>query len=262
MEFIDVTAKTIDAAIADGVARLEARGLSVDKTEVLTQPSNGFLGIGRKQAVVRLYYTSPAAPNESTLSSMDAQEDTSCTSVDIAEENSSTSAEMPAVERTISTGRKTFSKKVQQAAAETGTAFLHDLFANMNLPVAIEKRTTEEAIYYDVHGDNVGILIGKHGQTLDAITYLTGLVANKEAGSHFRVIVDVENYRARREETLKALAHRLAHKTKTYRESIKLEPMNGYERKIIHLALQDDPHVTTDSEGEGSFRHVVIKYKA
>ena len=103
--------------------------------------------------------------------------------------------------------------------------------------------------------------IGKHGQTLDAIQYLTNLVANKEVSGHYHIVVDVEHYRSRREETLMQLARRLASKVKRTRQKVSLEPMSAYERKIIHLTLQDESHIVTDSEGEEPYRHVVIAYK-
>lgn len=240
MEFIDIEAKTIDSAIVDGINQLEARGLSVDKTEVIRQPSSGFLGFGRKLALVRLYY----------VSNDDVQKDVA------------TNVETVVVDKESFVETNNKQEDIKQLVAESGKTFLADLLKQMSLTVSIEKRTTENGIFYNILGDNIGVLIGKHGQTLEAISYLTGLVANKVAKSHFHIVVDVENYRARREETLKQLAYRLANKVKKYREPITLEPMNGYERKIIHLALQDAPYVVTNSEGEGKFRHIVISYKA
>ena len=104
-------------------------------------------------------------------------------------------------------------------------------------------------------------MIGKNGQTLDAIQYLTNLVAHKEVSGHCHIVVDVENYRARREETLINLAKRLAAKVKRNRQKVSLEPMNAFERKIIHTALHDDKHIVTESAGDEPFRHIVISYK-
>ena len=135
------------------------------------------------------------------------------------------------------------------------------MFTQMGLKVVIEKMMTKDKITFQVHGEELGILIGKHGQTLDAIQYLTNLVAHKDVSSHCHIVVDVENYRSRREETLVNLAKRLASKVKRNRQKVSLEPMNAFERKIIHTALQGDKHIVTNSEGDEPFRHVVISYK-
>ena len=135
------------------------------------------------------------------------------------------------------------------------------MFAQMGLIVMIEKMFTSDKITFQVHGEDLGILIGKHGQTLDAIQYLTNLVAHKEVSGHCHIVVDVENYRARREETLIDLAKRLAAKVKRNRQKVSLEPMNAFERKIIHTALHDDKHIVTESAGDEPFRHIVISYK-
>ncbi|MBQ3123142.1 MAG: KH domain-containing protein, partial [Firmicutes bacterium] len=120
----------------------------------------------------------------------------------------------------------------------------------------------DDCIYIDIDGKDAGTIIGKRGQTLDAVQYLTSLVANKEEGKKYtRVVVDAENYRAKRERTLEQLAYRLADKVTRTRKSIKLEPMNPYERKVIHATLQSNPHVTTRSEGEEPYRRVIIELK-
>ena len=153
------------------------------------------------------------------------------------------------------------SKEDQQEIAEKGKQFLDDMFTQMGLTVVIEKMMTKDKITFQVHGEDLGILIGKHGQTLDAIQYLTNLVAHKDVSGHCHIVVDVENYRSRREETLVNLAKRLASKVKRNRQKVSLEPMNAFERKIIHTALQGDKNVVTNSEGDEPFRHVVISYK-
>ena len=112
-----------------------------------------------------------------------------------------------------------------------------------------------------MEGAHIGILIGKRGQTLDALQYLANRVANKHQDGYVRVKLDTENYRARREETLKHLAKNIAHKVKRNRRPVALEPMNPYERRIIHSALQSDPYVTTHSEGEEPYRKVVVTLK-
>ena len=113
----------------------------------------------------------------------------------------------------------------------------------------------------DLSGDEMGVLIGKRGQTLDSLQYLVSLVVNKESEDYIRVKVDTENYRKRRKETLENLAKNIAYKVKRTKRPVSLEPMNPYERRIIHSALQNDRYVTTHSEGDEPFRHVVVTLK-
>ena len=278
MEFIDVSAKTIEDAIVQGVAQLNSEGRELAETEVITQPSGGFLGIGRKPAVVRLYFTTMAAEAsqeeiaEAVIQS-NAVESQPTASIDesatvVVESNASVDADQAAdseeafdEEAPKAKRSREVSKEDQAEIAEKGKQFLEDMFKQMGLTVFIEKMTTPYKITFQVHGDELGILIGKHGQTLDAIQYLTNLVANKEVAGHCHVVVDVENYRSRREETLVNLAKRLASKVRRNRQKVSLEPMNAFERKIIHTALQGERNIVTDSEGVEPYRHVVISYK-
>lgn len=278
MEFIDVSAKTIEDAIVQGVAQLNSEGRELAETEVITQPSGGFLGIGRKPAVVRLYFTTMAAEAsqeeiaEAVIQS-NAVEFQPTASIDesatvVVETNASVDADQAAdseeafnEEAPKAKRSREVSKEDQAEIAEKGKQFLEDMFKQMGLTVFIEKMTTPDKITFQVHGDELGILIGKHGQTLDAIQYLTNLVANKEVAGHCHVVVDVENYRSRREETLVNLAKRLASKVRRNRQKVSLEPMNAFERKIIHTALQGERNIVTDSEGVEPYRHVVISYK-
>lgn len=141
--------------------------------------------------------------------------------------------------------------------------FLNRVFEAMNLPVTIEISYDEEEKEMSINlvGDDMGILIGKRGQTLDSLQYLVSMVLNKGNEGYLRVKLDTENYRARRKETLETLAKNIAYKVKRTKRSVSLEPMNPYERRIIHAALQNDKYVTTRSEGEDPFRHVVIFLK-
>ncbi|MGN0371034.1 MAG: RNA-binding cell elongation regulator Jag/EloR [Butyrivibrio sp.] len=142
-------------------------------------------------------------------------------------------------------------------------SFLNDVFSAMNLQVTINMNIDEEegTINIDLVGDDMGVLIGKRGQTLDSLQYLVSLVANKESSQYYRVKLDTENYRERRKATLESLAKNIAYKVKRTKKSFPLEPMNPYERRIIHSALQNDKYVVTKSEGEEPFRHVVICMK-
>ena len=141
--------------------------------------------------------------------------------------------------------------------------FLNSVFQAMGISVEIDTKLKEEEKELEINlsGDEMGILIGKRGQTLDSLQYLLSLVVNKESNDYLRVKLDTENYRERRKETLETLAKNIAYKVKRTRRSVSLEPMNPYERRIIHSALQNDKYVFTRSEGEEPFRHVVIALK-
>lgn len=142
--------------------------------------------------------------------------------------------------------------------------FLHDVFASMNLgevEITSEYNKTDGSLEVDFEGQDMGILIGKRGQTLDSLQYLTSLVVNKGKSNYIRVKLDTEDYRKRRKETLENLARGIAYKVKKTRKTVVLEPMNPYERRIIHSALQGNKFVETVSEGEEPYRHVVVKLK-
>lgn len=154
--------------------------------------------------------------------------------------------------------------KIEKLSVEDNAKkFLNDVFAAMNMTVVVEIKYDEEnkEMDVDLSGDDMGVLIGKRGQTLDSLQYLVSLVVNKESDDYIRVKVDTENYRERRKETLENLAKNVAYKVKRTRRPVSLEPMNPYERRIIHSALQNDKYVTTHSEGEEPFRKVVVTLK-
>ena len=148
-------------------------------------------------------------------------------------------------------------KEAEKKAEE----FLKNMFATMDMQVEIHAEYSEDTLNVDISGDDMGVLIGKRGQTLDSIQYLVSLVVNKGKSSYVRVKLDTENYRNRRKATLENLAKNIAFKVKKTRRPVYLEPMNPYERRIIHSALQNDPYVTTHSEGEEPCRKVVVTLK-
>ena len=162
-------------------------------------------------------------------------------------------------EKPVST-KKSVDGTVYEEAAKK---FLNQMFAAMNMEVEITASYHEgdKELYVDMSGADMGILIGKRGQTLDSLQYLVSLVVNKDCDGYVRVKLDTENYRARRKDTLEILAKNIAYKVKRTRRSVSLEPMNPYERRIIHSALQNDKFVITRSEGEEPFRHVVVSLK-
>ena len=153
--------------------------------------------------------------------------------------------------------------KVKSSITDTAKDFLKDVFEAMNMVVVIDAKYDEENknLNVDLSGDEMGVLIGKRGQTLDSLQYLLSLVVNKESEEYIRVKVDTEDYRMRRKETLENLAKNIAYKVKRTKRPVSLEPMNPYERRIIHSALQNDKYVTTHSEGEEPFRRVVVTLK-
>ena len=153
--------------------------------------------------------------------------------------------------------------KTEESVEEAAKNFLNEVFAAMNMEVVIDVKfdDVEKNLDIDLSGDEMGVLIGKRGATLDSLQYLVSLVVNKGREDYIRVKVDTENYRERRKETLENLAKNVAFKVKKTRRALSLEPMNPYERRIIHAALQDDKYVTTHSEGEEPNRKVVISLK-
>ncbi len=254
MDYIEVSAKTIEEATSQATSQIESQGRVVTSVKVLEEPSKGFLGFGKKDALVRVYFeeaevTHTAVAEESVVQIVETITETAVGTVETE------TTEIPVV---VEDG---ITKAEQDFIADTGKEFLLGMFGKMGLSVQIEKLTTKDKITFQVHGEDLGILIGKHGQTLDAIQYLTNLVANKEVHRRCQIVVDVENYRSRREETLVQLAHRLGAKVRRTRQKIALEPMNAFERKIIHLALQNEKNIKTDSEGQEPYRHIVIYYK-
>ncbi len=153
--------------------------------------------------------------------------------------------------------------KQEESIEDAAKTFLNDVFAAMNMEVVINVKydEAEKTLDIDLSGDEMGVLIGKRGATLDSLQYLVSLVVNKGREDYIRVKVDTENYRERRKETLENLAKNVAFKVKKTRRALSLEPMNPYERRIIHAALQNDKYVTTHSEGEEPNRKVVISLK-
>ena len=149
------------------------------------------------------------------------------------------------------------------SVADTSKNFLKEVFEAMNMAVVIEVNynEAEKSMDIDLSGEEMGVLIGKRGQTLDSLQYLISLVVNKNIDDYIKVKVDTENYRERRKETLENLAKNISYKVKRTKRSVSLEPMNPYERRIIHSALQNDRYVTTHSEGEEPFRRVVVSLK-
>ena len=153
--------------------------------------------------------------------------------------------------------------RIKSSVEDVAKDFLNSVFAAMNLTVVVDIKYDEanNSMNVDLSGDEMGILIGKRGQTLDSLQYLVSLVVNKDVENYIHVKVDTENYRQRRKETLENLAKNISYKVKRTKKPVSLEPMNPYERRIIHSALQNDKYVTTHSEGDEPYRHVVVVLK-
>ena len=154
-------------------------------------------------------------------------------------------------------------RKKEGSVEDNVKEFLNSVFAAMNMEVELIVKIDDEEKVIDVElkGDDMGVLIGKRGQTLDSLQYLTNLAINKKSENYYKVKIDTEDYRKRRKETLENLAKNIAYKVKRTKRSVSLEPMNPFERRIIHSALQNDKYVTTHSEGEEPYRHVVVTLK-
>lgn len=153
--------------------------------------------------------------------------------------------------------------RIKSSVVDTAKDFLNNVFEAMNMIVVSDVKYNEDEKTMDIElsGDEMGVLIGKRGQTLDSLQYLVSLVVNRDTEDYIRVKVDTENYRQRRKDTLENLAKNISFKVKRTKRAVSLEPMNPYERRIIHSALQNDKYVTTHSEGNEPFRHVVVTIK-
>ena len=208
MEYQEFTGKTLSDAVTNALIALETSRDNLEY-EVIEKGSNGFLGIGARDAKIR--------------------------------------AKLKVLPK----------KSIEEVASD----FLKSVFQALNLEVKVIINVHEDMMDVELSGDEMGILIGKRGQTLDSLQYLLSLVVNKESESYVKVKVDTENYRQRRRETLEGLAKNIAFKVKRTKRSVSLEPMNPFERRVIHSALQNDRYVTTKSEGEEPYRHVVVSLK-
>lgn len=256
MEYITVSAKTVDDAITEALIQL---GVTSDKLdyEVIEKGSAGFLGIGMKQAVIK------ARKKEEPKEEPVVEEVKAEPKKEIVKEHKESKKEQKKEKAEVKEPEQKKESELAKVNDETVAAcvkFVSDVLNAMGMKDAkvTSKIDEEGALSIDVEGSNMGILIGKRGQTLDSLQYLTNRVANKMQEGYVRVKLDTEDYRRRRKETLENLAKNIASKVKRTRRAVSLEPMNPYERRIIHSALQGDKFVSTKSEGEEPFRHVVV----
>ena len=261
MNIITVSAKTVNDAITEASIQLGIASTGIEY-EVIEEGSAGFLGIGRKQAVIKAW-----KKEEKTEIKKEVKKETKEIKKEEKEVKKETKKAQPqkvekVVEKKIEEEVPVKEEKLSEVLSETKEAcekFLFDVLKTMGMEVKLTSSIDEDgALCIDMEGDNMGILIGKRGQTLDSLQYLTNRVANKMQDGYVRVKLDTENYRQRRKETLENLAKNIAHKVKRTKKAVSLEPMNPYERRIIHSALQADKYVSTHSEGEEPYRKVVV----
>lgn len=302
MDFIEVSAKTVDEAITKACIEI---GVSSDRldVQVVSEGSSGFLGFGSKPAVIKARKKEEpeekeeASPVEAAkeIEEEKTQEKGREIKKDIEKDPGKTWGKKADSGRyeDRKEGKRDFKKDLKRDSRQdfkkelspvrevkevvfqerteeeiavmkaAASKFLEGVFRAMDLPVntSMEYQKEEGCLNIDFEGDDMGILIGKRGQTLDSLQYLTSLVVNKEVDGYVRVKLDTEDYRKRRKDTLENLAKNIAFKVKRSRKSVSLEPMNPYERRIIHSALQANRYVETHSEGNEPYRHVVVTYK-
>lgn len=291
MDYIEVSGKNVDEALTNALIQLETTSDKVEY-EVIEKGSSGFLGMFNKPAVIRVRkkaeeveetvetvkkpvkkYSDSKNNNykdgKKKFKSDDKKDVKPAAKAEVKSEvKSEVKTEVKPAEVKPESEDKDETKKESskyttimpnEEIERRITTFLTDMFKAMGFEVTIKVSFDDpECVYVDLSGPNMGVLIGKRGQTLDSIQYLTSLVVNKGKDKYVRIKLDTEDYRNRRKETLESLARNIAYKVKRTRRPVSLEPMNPYERRIIHSALQNDKFVSTKSEGEEPFRHVVV----
>lgn len=293
MEFVEKWGTDVDTAVDLALDELNVTRDEVEVT-VLEEPSRGFFGIGSKLAFVRVSLKKENKPekisksgNKAQVKSFEKKETHKKEYVKDANKDITSNQENKKIEK-ITNERKDFgleeskneynkdadSEKISSSSIaaivegkvpypeeNVAVPFLKDVTEKMGITLEFTPYKANGYIFIDISGKDTGTIIGKRGQTLDSIQYLTNLVINKQDGEYQRVILDAENYRSKREKTLEQLAQRLARKVVKTRRSQKLEPMNPYERKVIHTALQNNPRVKTRSEGKDPYRRVIVESK-
>jgi spoIIIJ-associated protein len=278
----EYTAKSVEEALEKALNEMMLTREDIHY-EIVQQPSKGFLGFGQKDAVVRVSKKDAAETKVEAVEVKDVKteekaevkaeipvqeptpvvevvvDDTEEQEVEVSfEEAFDTDIDEETEELDVAVA-KADKKELYEAAEAKGRAFLAKIFDEMKLDVVIDVKENGGYLVFDLQGENLGILIGRRGDTLDSLQFLLNLVINDKNNAKVKGIIDIENYRAKREETLIGLGHKLAAKARKTGQKVVLEPMNPQERRIIHMALQNDKRVTTYSEGEEPYRKVVIE---
>jgi spoIIIJ-associated protein len=281
MDFSEKWGQSVEEAVQLALQDLK---LTIDEVEVtvLEEPTKGFLGFGAKLAKVRVEKKAAKKTEKQEKQEKPQKAEKRFEHFEKpvkAEAKTETKTELKAEakperrperrpEKKVSQRKEKKFEKIEPQAKpadcvpvteHAAITFLKEVIDSMGLDLTITACMNDECIYLDIDGRDSGTLIGKRGATLDAIQYLTSLVVNKSKENYMRVVVDAENYRAKREKTLEQLANRLADKVVRTRKSVRLEPMNPYERKVIHATLQSSSQVITRSEGEEPYRRIIIE---
>ncbi len=280
MEYMEFSAKTVQDAITDACTHFIVTSSSLEY-EVIDEGSAGFLGIGSKPAKIKARIKSEEIEEAKSVfkeepkkeEKKEVKKENKEVNKEIKKENKDIKKEVKKEEKaSVKSENKEVKKEepkkreINVNAAEVekkASDFLSDVLKKMEIENEIKAKydASENCLNIEIAGEDMGVLIGKRGQTLDSLQYLVSLVVNKGTKEYIRVKVDTENYRERRNKTLENLAKNMAFKVKRTRRSVTLEPMNPYERRVIHSALQNDNYVTTHSEGEEPYRKVVITLK-
>lgn len=238
------TGKTVAAAVAVAAQELHISEADLDY-QVLEEASKGFLGFGAKDAriEVMLPETEPAPLASPETPADDRPQAAPAAAAGPDKASLATSEAGPSAGET---------------AEDIGIAFLAPIFDALSVSPRVQIEEDDEQITFSMYGDEVGILIGRRGDTLNALQFLLSLAVNRRLNSHKRIILDCENYRQRRAETLQALAHRMADKARETGRRVSLDPMNAAERRLVHLALENEPNIKAESYGEDPHRKIVI----
>ena len=257
---IETTGKTIEDALRAALSELGVAESDAEY-EVLEEPRKGILGIiGTRAAKIKVTVKDKPAPVEPKVEEPVEPPPPIVEEKleEVAAVEEAPAIETEAVETTVEEAEEPFDPA---PTIERAKAFLADVLEKMHLKVTIEEQMLEEGCMLNISGNNLGILIGKHGQTLDALQYIVNLAANNRQERRVRFMLDVEGYREKRAESLTSLAKSLADRAIKMRKEVRLEPMSRYERKIIHLTLQENPRVSTHSAGTEPYRYVIITPK-
>lgn len=274
MEFREFSAKTVDEAITKASLEFETFSENLE-IEVISEGKSGFLGFGAKPAIIKVRKKEASEQLETPVEE-ERKEEAAAQEIPKTAKKETVKEPKKEVKKEVKREvkketeqpkeeRKVVERSPEEVAEMKAEAekFLGGVFKAMELDVEIKMDYKAEEGNLDIEfvGHDMGILIGKRGQTLDSLQYLTSLVVNKGRQGYVRVKLDTEDYRNRRKETLENLARSIAYKVRKTRKTVSLEPMNPYERRIIHSALQGNRYVETYSEGNEPYRHVVVKLK-
>ena len=259
MKKIQITAKTVEDAITEATLQLGATSDKIEY-EVLEEGSAGFFGIGKKDAAITAWLKE-SEKKEKKAALKEAKKEIKKKKENKKEKKKKAEPVKEAKPAPVKKEKKELTP-VNEETKKTCEKYLSEILTAMGLEAKISSKDEEDnSLYMEVEGEDMGLIIGKRGQTLDAIQYLLNRVANHYQEGAVRIRLDTEDYRERRKKTLENLARNIASKAKKTRKNVVLEPMNPYERMIIHSALQQDPAVTTYSKGKEPYRTVVVAIK-